>query len=113
MTRAIALNRSLVLEALERVPDGLGGFAETWVPRGNLWAEIVPGSGRDLPGEEVIKSAVPLRITVRAARIGAPSRPVAAQRFREGTRAFRIIAVAERDPGGRYLTCFAREEVVT
>lgn len=109
---AVTLNRSLTLEALVRVPDGLGGFTESWIARGSLWAEIVPGSGRDLPGEEIILSAVPLRITVRAAPMGASSRPIAGQRFREGTRAFRIIAVTERDPDGRYLACFSREEVV-
>lgn len=109
---AVHLNRPLVLETLVRAPDGSGGFTESWVARGQLWAEIVPGSGRDLPGEEIILSAVPLRITVRAATVGAPSRPVAGQRFREGVRAFRIIAVTERDPDGRYLTCFSREEVL-
>lgn len=111
--KPLTLNRLLVLERLVRLPDGVGGFTETWEALGQHWAEIVPGSGRDLPAEEVILSAVPFRITVRAAPVGAPSRPVAAQRFREGTRAFRIIAITERDPGGRYLTCFAREEVVT
>jgi head-tail adaptor len=32
-------------------------------------------------------------------------------RFREGDRAFPIQAVSERDPAGRFLTCFAIEEV--
>jgi head-tail adaptor len=110
---AVRLNRPLVLETRQQVPDGLGGFAESWVVLGRLWAEIVPGTGRDLAGEEIVLSAVPLRITVRAAPVAAPSRPVAGQRFRDGTRAYRIVAVTERDPDGRYLTCVAREEVVT
>ncbi|MFD1511059.1 head-tail adaptor protein [Lacimonas salitolerans] len=33
-------------------------------------------------------------------------------RAREGARIFRITAVAEGDLRGRYLTCFAEEEVV-
>jgi hypothetical protein len=37
---------------------------------------------------------------------------VAGQRLREGRRAFRILAVAERGADARYLTCFAREEDV-
>lgn len=110
---AVNLNRPLLLEALVRTPDGSGGFTEAWAARGQLWAEVVPGSGRDLAGEEVMLSAVPLRITVRSAPVGAPSRPAAGERFREGLRAFRIVAVTERDTEGRYLTCFAREEVVT
>ena len=56
-------------------------------------------------------SAVPYRVTVRGAPVGSPSRPKAGQRFREGTRLFLIQAVTERDQFGRYLTCFAREEV--
>ncbi len=107
----VSLNRALVLETRMRTPDGLGGFAETWVARGSLWAEVVPGSGRDLAREEVTGSLVPLRITVRGASVGAPSRPVAGDRFREGARCYQIVAVTERDPEARYLMCFAQEEV--
>ena len=46
-----------------------------------------------------------------AAPVASPSRPKAGQRLVEGTRLFLIQAVTERDPDGRYLTCFAREEV--
>ena len=105
------LNRALVLEAVVRTPDGAGGFTEVWTALGTLWAEILPGSGNDVLGEERMLSAVPYRVTVRAAPVAAPSRPVAGQRLREGTRLFLIQAVTERDPGGRFLTCFAREEV--
>lgn len=106
----VELGRALVLEGQVRVADGAGGYAESWAPLGTLWAEVVPGSGRDVAGEEVTLASVPYRITVRAAPFGAASRPVAGQRFREGGRVFAILAVSERDPGGRYLTCFSREE---
>ena len=108
---AVNLGRALVLETRVRTADGLGGFAEAWVPRGTLWAEVMPGAGRGLDREEVTGSVVSLRITVRGAQIGAPSRPVAGDRFREGLRHYRIVAVTERDPEGRYLTCFAQEEI--
>ena len=104
-------SRALVLERLERVPDGAGGQREAWVGIGTLWAEVVAGSGHDVPGEEITLSSVPYRITVRAAAPGATARPVPEQRFRDGMRAFRIVAVTERDRAGRYLSCFAREEV--
>ncbi|MEM1004270.1 MAG: head-tail adaptor protein, partial [Pseudomonadota bacterium] len=42
---------------------------------------------------------------------GSSMRPAPDQRFREGARQFVIRAVAERDPRGQYLTCFADEEV--
>jgi head-tail adaptor len=109
--KAPHLNRVLVLEGVARAPDGAGGFTSAWTALGTLWAEVLPGSGSDTLGEERMLSAVPYRITVRAAAQGAASRPVPGQRFREGARLFRIAAVTERDPQGRYLTCFAREEV--
>ncbi|KFE36338.1 head-tail adaptor protein [Thioclava atlantica] len=108
---APGLNRRLVLETPERVPDGAGGFAEAWVALGELWAQMKPGTGVERAGEFVTLASVPWKITVRAAPQGSPRRPRAEQRFREGARLFRILAVAEADPGGHYLTCFAREEV--
>ena len=58
-------------------------------------------------------SRVTYRITVRSAPPGSPARPEPDQRFVEGARVFRIQAVKEHDPGGRFLTCRAIEEVVT
>ncbi|NJN06307.1 MAG: phage head closure protein [Rhodobacteraceae bacterium] len=105
------LNRKLVLENPDRVSDGAGGFVESWVPLGVIWAEVVARTGREtgLSGEAV--SAMNYRITTRGAPYGAPDRPKPEQRFREGARVFVIQAVAEDDLDGRYLTCFATEEV--
>ena len=105
------LTRPLTLEARQQVADGAGGFVETWVALGRLWAEMVPASGRDAAGAEITLGAVAFRITVRAAVPGAQSRPVPGQRFREGARVFAVLAVTERDVAGRYLSCYAREEV--
>jgi len=105
------LNRALLLEAPERVSDGMGGHVLTWQVIGQVWAEVVPGSGREVGGEEMLLASVPYRITVRAAPPDAPQRPIAGQRFREGVRIFDIMAVTEREPDGRYLRCFVREEV--
>ena len=107
----IRLGRRLVLEEAQAVGDGAGGLAESWVSLGTLWAEVSPGAGREAAGEEVWGAQVPLRITVRAALPGDVRRPKPGQRFREGVRLFRILAVSERDAGGRYLACVAREEV--
>jgi head-tail adaptor len=108
--KAPHLNRALMLEAATRTPDGAGGFSTIWVALGTLWAEVTPGSGRDPAGEEQTLTSVPYRITVRAAPVGASNRPKPEQRLREGERLFTILAVTERDPAGRYLTCFCREE---
>ena len=106
------LNRRLTLEARERVADGAGGYAEAWVALGDHWASLSPSAGREVDRDQLATSAVPWKITVRAAPVGRPSRPRPDQRFREGQRAFRILAVAEADQAGRYLLCHALEEEV-
>ncbi|MBK5928523.1 head-tail adaptor protein [Rhodobaculum claviforme] len=108
--RAPALTRRLVLEVQLREGDGAGGYADRWEPLGTLWAELRAGAGREREGPGVPMGRVPYRITVPAAPHGALSRPRPDQRFREGARVFAILAVAERDPCGAYLTCFCEEE---
>ena len=105
------LNRQLVLEGAVRSPDGAGGFTESWVALGDLWAEVSARTGRARAEAGVPVSTVSNRIVVRAAPMGAPSRPMPEQRFRDGTRTYVIQAVTEHDPEGRFLTCFADEEV--
>ena len=108
----VSLSRRLVLEEPQKVPDGAGGFTEVWVALGVLWADVRAGTGRERAAAGVLTaSTVPYRITVRGAPYGAPSRPKPDQRFRDGPRVFRIVAVTEQDPTGAYLECFAREEV--
>lgn len=106
------LNRALILEAPEHVSDGAGGFTQVWLPLGTLWAEITARTGRETDHVGTPVSQVGYRIVVRGEPFGAASRPKPEQRFRDGQRRFTIHAVAERDPDGRYLTCFAEEEVV-
>ena len=105
------LNRQLVLEARAQVLDGSGGFSEVWSPLGTHWAEVTArvGSERSESGTPV--SQVSYRVVVRAAPVGALSRPAADQRFREGPRVLKIVAVAEADADGRYLACTCVEEI--
>lgn len=105
------LTRKLVLETPERVADGAGGYQTSWTVLGTLWASVRVASGRDGETAGLTTAQMAMRITVRAAPPGAPSRPRPGQRFREGERVYRVLAVAEADPGARYLVCFAREEV--
>ena len=111
--RAPRLNRALVLEAPERLPDGAGGFFGGWQVLGTLWAQITAGSGAERAGEAVQLSRTRLRIIVRAAPFDAPSRPKPEQRFRDGQRVFNILSVAEGDADARYLICQAEEEVAS
>ncbi|MEH6833856.1 MULTISPECIES: phage head closure protein [Falsihalocynthiibacter] len=107
------LNRQLVLEAPERVADNSGGFVEKWAALGTHWAAIDPGAAREKAGDFLTISSTSLKITVRAAPYGAPSRPKADQRFIEGARIYRIQAVTDAYESGQYLVCICQEEVVS
>jgi len=107
------LNRKLVLEAPQRVPDGAGGFEQSWVELGTIWAELRPRAGNERRLGSAIISQSSHLVIVRAAPFGAPSRPTAAQRFREGDRVFRILSVSESDAAGRYLVCASIEERIS
>jgi SPP1 family predicted phage head-tail adaptor len=107
---SLVLNRRLVLEEPVRVADGAGGFTQTWIAKGTLWAAVKPGTGRERFGAAASLSSIPYRIVVRGAAHGAPSRPRADQRFREGARVYSILGVSEYDADTRYLTCYSIEE---
>ncbi len=105
------LNRQLTLEDSYRVPDAAGGYSSDWQPLGQVWAQVIAGTGSERADNALPLSRVPYRITVRAAPFGSPARPHAGQRFREVERIFAITAVTEQDTAGRYLLCQAVEEV--
>jgi head-tail adaptor len=110
MSRPV-LNRRLVLEAPVSAPDGMGGTVPGWAVLGVIWGDIRPRSGRERTEDGVPLAQVPVRVTVRASAPGSEARPQAGQRFREGDRIFRILAVSEDAPRGRHLICDATEEV--
>lgn len=109
--RGVQLNRRLVLEARQDSPDGAGGTSQAWAALGVHWADVRLRSGRERTVPAGQASDVDFKITLRAAPVGAASRPKPGQRFVEGMRRYLIEAVSERDVDGRYLICLAREEV--
>ena len=111
--KRVQLDRRLILENAQHQADGAGGLIESWQPIGEHWAEVRAGMGRERSQDFAVVSAVHYRIIVRAAPYGAPSRPTPDQRFREGNRIFPILAVADHDPTGRFLTCYTYEEVAS
>lgn len=107
------LNRRLELQERQRAADGAGGFVERWVGLGTLWGDMQSGAGGRGGDDLTALSEVKYRVTVRGAPAGAPSRPRPGQRFLLGARVFRIEAVADSEPDGRFLTCLTREELVS
>lgn len=104
--------RRLILEEATRSSDGAGGAETSWAAKGTLWAEVTPLSPRSAQAAAGPTQLLPVRILLRGAPMGAPSRPKAGQRLREGARLYLIDAVTEADPLGRTLLCLAHEEVV-
>ena len=106
--RAPDLTRLLVLEERVDAPDGGGGVTADWTALGAHWADIRPGAAieRTLGGVEA--SLVTHKVTLRWAPFGAPSRPRANQRFREGDRVFEILGVTEADTRNAWLVAWVR-----
>ncbi len=109
----LSLNRKLTLEDPVKTPDGAGGFSVTWTALGDIFASVQLRSGRERAGNSVSLASVTYKIILRAAPVGAPSRPLPGQRFTDGAQVFEIEAVAEFDARGRYLIAFAKEEVAS
>lgn len=105
------LNLRLALEQGDYMPDGLGGYRIVWRRLGWLWGALGTGAGRERRGQVDLASVASWKITLRSARPGDPRRPKPGQRLRHQQRLFLIESVAEHDRDGRWLTCFAREEV--
>lgn len=107
------LNRRLELQERQMTPDGQGGFDVSWVTLGSLPASIDARSGRERLAGERMTSRTGTKITVRAAPVGASSRPKPQQRFVEGARTYAIRAIAEADVDGLYLECWTEEGRIT
>lgn len=112
MGRQISLNWPLTLEERQRTADGSGGFTETWVELGMLWADVRARGARSTEVTAGATTLVRYQIFVRGAHEGDPKRPQVGQRFRNGSKAYTIESVSENDPRGAYLLCVAQEEVL-
>jgi len=99
-----ALRSRLVLQAVTAVPDGLGGFAESWSDVAMVFARIEPVSADSRFGAGQTLETVTHRVTLR--RRGDVE---AGMRFVGDGRRFEIVTVHDPDESGRYLVCRTRE----
>lgn len=109
MKMAPILNRRVKLEERVSTLDGAGGFTNVWNPIGTMWAAIDTRRGAERRIGERMVPALAHKVIVRAAPVGAPSRPRPDQRFSDQGRIFVILAVSENDPHGLYLECWCEE----
>lgn len=112
MGQDVSLKWQLALEDRQRIPDGSGGYSESWVPLGTVWAHV---QARGVSATEVSAGSTTLvryKITVRGAPEGSPKRIKTGQRFRNGSKVYTVDSVSESDATGLYLVCSARKEVL-
>ena len=99
-----ALRRELSLQACTMLPDGLGGFAESWAEVATVFARIEPVAAESRFGAGQTLEAMTHRITLRR-RAGLAS----GMRFAKAGRVFDILTVHDPDESGRYFVCRVRE----
>jgi SPP1 family predicted phage head-tail adaptor len=96
---------SLVIEAPDETPDGIGGVVRTWSTLATVWAAIEPLSVDDVMLADKRVGLVTHRIHLRhraELNIG--------HRFRLGPRLFLIRALRDPDQRGAFLECLCAEE---
>ena len=105
------LARRLTLQRAGRLPDGAGGWTESWDSLGTVWAQIRGRTVRTRGTADLAVDVARLDIRIRASQPGAIERPIVGDRFREGSRFYVIHAVREEGRTGRWLMCTCSEEV--
>jgi SPP1 family predicted phage head-tail adaptor len=99
------LRLPLTLEAMTAVPDGAGGFTQSWTAVATLYAALTPVAAERRFGADQALPQVTHTVTLRA-------RPELASgmRFATAGRRFAIETVHDPDETGRFLVCRVREE---
>lgn len=99
------LRSRLVLQAVTALPDGLGGFAESWSDVATVFARLEPVAADSGFGAGQTLETVTHRVTMR--RLTGVE---AGMRFAgDDGRSFEIVTVQDPDESGRYLLCRTRE----
>lgn len=106
------LNFKMVLEEPLRVPDGAGGYTQTWNTVGTLWGAVVARGAADGDVAAGPISRLRYRVTLRGAAADDPARPRVGQRLRLGGRVLTVDGVVDAAPDARFLTVWASEEVL-
>jgi SPP1 family predicted phage head-tail adaptor len=84
------LDRRLVLEAPVETDDGAGGVTRSFEMVATLWAQVTPVRARPNVAADSLAALVTHRIVVRL-----PRTITTLNRFRDGTRIFRVVAFRE------------------
>lgn len=99
------LRLPMTLEALTALPDGAGGYTESWTPLATLYAALRPVAAARRLGADQALATVTHSVALRA-------RPDVASgmRLTAASRVFSIETVHDPDETGRFLVCGVKEE---
>ncbi|MEP0519662.1 MAG: head-tail adaptor protein [Hyphomicrobiales bacterium] len=104
--QAGSLRTPLALEEPARSDDAGGGFYESWISLGIVWAKVQPANAIDAKRAEHFAGQVSHKITIRRD----PQQVVqSGMRFVTALRLFRILAVYDPDQKGATLICLTKE----
>ncbi|MCF1505653.1 head-tail adaptor protein [Afifella sp. H1R] len=106
LTRPGRLSQRMVWERPVTAPDGLGGESLDYLPIGHVWADLRPGTARDVALGEGRVGEVTHEIFVRR-EVGL----LAGDRLRLGARLFLCVICHDPDASGRFTRAEAVEEV--
>lgn len=98
------LTSELILEALHRLSDGMGGYTENWVEDTTIWGRIEPVSTAQRDFGTRPRPQITHRILVRFRDDISTDK-----RLRKGRRIFSLLSAHDPDETGRYLICLAVE----
>ncbi len=99
------LRHRLVLESVERTPDGGGGATKTWIEEATVWADLRPLGGSESVVADHLSGRLSHEIVIRYRDGVTP-----AMRFRQDTRIFKISAVLDLEERHAFLRCLCTEE---
>jgi len=100
------LKHKITIQELQRVPDGYGGYTETWNNVATAWAKIQPLKGSERYQAQQVASELSHKITLRYLSGVKPS-----MRIVYGLRVFNIIAVINVKKRNEVLELLCEEEL--
>ena len=99
--------RKVTVQAVTRVADGQGGFAESWSDVGTAWCSVEPVKAYEKFQAMQMATPVTHKLVMRYSPL-----VTATSRLTLGTRVFAVTEVIDRNDDRRYLTVKAVETLV-
>ena len=100
------LRHKITIQELQRVPDGYGGYTETWNDIAVVWAKIQPLRGNERYQAQQVSSALSHKIILRYLDGVKPQMRVLC-----GSRIFHVVSVINVEERNEMLELLCEEEI--